>query len=74
MFRSVSLHQSFWCGSQVGVGDAQNLGRRGDLSFHSGLQTRRINFKLLGSVEVTLHYNQPAFDTSRADPLLGKIL
>jgi hypothetical protein len=44
------------------------------ICLHPGLQARRIDFKLQGSVEVTLHYDQTVFDTSRADPLLGKIL
>jgi hypothetical protein len=43
------------------------------ICLHPGLQVCRIDFKLLGSVDVTLYYEQPVFDTSRADPLLGKI-
>jgi hypothetical protein len=44
------------------------------ICLYLGLQARRVDFKSRGSVEVALHYDQPGFDTSRADPLLGKIL
>jgi hypothetical protein len=44
------------------------------ICLHPGLQARRVDFKLQGSVEVALHYDQPVFDTSWADHLLGNIL
>jgi hypothetical protein len=44
------------------------------ICLHPGLKARQVDFKLQGSVEITLHYDQPVFDASWADPFLGKIL
>ena len=38
------------------------------IGLHLRLQGCRVGSKLQGSAKVTLHYDQPAFDTSWADP------